>query len=126
MSRRTPLGFALGALSAFGSIAPGAGIHAWTAGATGVTTLVVMSRASLGRTGQELKASPALQGIYVVAGVTAIARMAAALVPGASVMLLSIVASAWASAFLGFAALHAPLLCPPKRQKPRAGGQFIN
>lgn len=89
-------------------------------------TLAVMSRASLGHAGQELKASPALQGIYVVAGIAAFAGIAAALVSEASVTLLHIAAFAWTIAFLGFAALYAPLLCLPKRRKPRAGRQIIN
>ncbi len=38
-------------------MAPGAGIHAWTGGAIGSMTIAVMTRASLGHTGQALKAS---------------------------------------------------------------------
>src|SRR5207244_1713584 len=38
-----PLGFLLGGLSAFDIVAPSSGIHSWTAGAIGITTLAVMS-----------------------------------------------------------------------------------
>src|SRR6185295_134927 len=48
-----PLGFLLNACSAFGIVAAGAGVHAWMAGAAGIMTLAVMSRASLGHTGQQ-------------------------------------------------------------------------
>jgi hypothetical protein len=51
--------FILAALSAFDLVAPGAGIHAWTGGAVGTMTLAVMSRATLGHTGQQLEASHA-------------------------------------------------------------------
>src|SRR5262249_28467999 len=109
-----PLGFALGSLAALGMVAPSAGIHAWTVGAIGIMTLAVMSRASLGHTGRPLAASPALQMIYAAAGIAAIARIAAALAPEIGTSLLHIGAVAWAMAFLGFAALYAPLLCQPK------------
>src|SRR5262249_30759783 len=48
-----PAGFVLLAASILwpGAIPPSAGIHAWTAGAIGMMTLAVMTRASLGHTG---------------------------------------------------------------------------
>ena len=74
-----PLGFALAAAASFGVLAASAGIHAWTAGAIGVMTLAVMTRASLGHTGQGLVASPMTQIIYLAAVVSALARVGAAL-----------------------------------------------
>src|SRR5204862_1670181 len=59
-----PLGFLLHALASFGALPPSAGIHAWMTGAAGIMTLAVMTRASLGHTGQALTASPATQAIY--------------------------------------------------------------
>src|SRR5262249_20096138 len=56
-----PLGFFLNALAAFGLVLPSAGIHAWMAGAAGIMTLAVMTRATLGHTGQQLSASIATQ-----------------------------------------------------------------
>lgn len=70
-----PLGFLLGGLSTFDIVAPSAGIHAWTAGAIGIMTLAVMSRASLGHTGRPLVASAALQVIYAAALIAALARV---------------------------------------------------
>ncbi len=110
-----PLGFLLGGLSAFDVVAPSAGIHAWTAGAFGIMTLAVMSRASLGHTGRPLTASPGLQTVYAAAAIGAVARICAVLHPQWNDALLPVAALGWAAAFLGFAALYAPLFCLPKR-----------
>jgi uncharacterized protein involved in response to NO len=114
-----PLGFLLGALAAIGGIAPSAGIHAWTVGAIGIMTLAVMSRATLGHTGRPLSATPGLQVVYALVATAAVARIAAAVLPGWSMALLHVAAFAWAAAFLGFAGLFAPLFCLSKRPSPR-------
>jgi len=111
-----PAGFLLNGLAAFGVVGSSAGIHAWTAGAMGIMTLAVMSRASLGHTGRELVASPMLQAAYAAATIAALTRICAALHPQWSDTLLPVAALAWAVAFLGFAALYAPLLLLPKRR----------
>jgi uncharacterized protein involved in response to NO len=105
-----PLGFLLNACSAFGFVSTSAGIHAWMAGAAGVMTLAVMSRASLGHTGQQLSASIATQGIYFAIVVAALARIHAVIEPAHSVPLLHVAAFAWAAAFLGFALCYGPAL----------------
>jgi uncharacterized protein involved in response to NO len=105
-----PLGFLLNACSAFGVVPTGAGVHAWMAGAAGVMTLAVMSRASLGHTGQQLTASAATQAIYVAIVVAALARVCAVLEPAHGVPLLHVAAFAWAAAFLGFALCYGPTL----------------
>ena len=112
-----PLGFLLASLSAFGVTPPSAGIHAWTAGAMGLMTLAVMSRASLGHAGQPLVASPALQLVYAAALLAALARIAAALFIDFDAVLLAVAALAWGAAFLGFAFLYAPLLCSSRPTK---------
>lgn len=105
-----PLGFLLSGLSAFGIMAPSAGIHAWTAGAIGIMTLAVMSRASLGHAGRALVASPALQGVYTAVSTAAFARICVGLHPSWNEALLYVAAFSWATAFLGFAFLYAPVL----------------
>jgi uncharacterized protein involved in response to NO len=105
-----PFGFLLNACSAFGVVPAGAGIHAWMAGGAGVMTLAVMSRATLGHTGQQLTASIVTQGIYVAIVVAAMARICAVLAPVHSVPLLHVAAFAWAAAFLGFALSYGPTL----------------
>lgn len=101
-----PAGFVLTALGAFDLVAPSAGIHAWTGGAIGAMTLAVMSRATLGHTGQRLEASPATQLIYAAVIVAAIARVCAALETDHAGLLLAVSGIAWAMAFLGFAAAY--------------------
>ncbi|MGY4285403.1 uncharacterized protein involved in response to NO [Bradyrhizobium sp. LM2.7] len=105
-----PLGFLLHAAAGFGALPPSAGIHAWMAGAAGTMTLAVMTRASLGHTGQALTASPATQAIYLAIIVGALARVAAVVLPAHSDALLHIAACGWVLAFLGFAIAFGPLL----------------
>ena len=105
-----PIGFLLNACSAFGIVPSGAGIHAWMGGAAGIMTLAVMSRASLGHTGQQLTASTATQGVYASIIVAALARICAVLELAHSVPLLHVAAFAWAAAFLGFALSYGPRL----------------
>jgi uncharacterized protein involved in response to NO len=105
-----PAGFFLTALSALDLIAPGAGVHAWTGGAIGTMTIAVMTRASLGHTGQALSASVATQGIYAAVVVAALTRICAALEPVHAQILLSVAGAAWSMAFLGFVAIYGPLL----------------
>ena len=110
-----PLGFLLNAAAAFGLVPTGAGIHAWMAGAAGTMTLAVMSRATLGHTGQQLTASFATQAIYAAVIVAALARICAVLEPDHSEVLLHVAAFAWAAAFFGFAAVYGPLLAGSDR-----------
>jgi uncharacterized protein involved in response to NO len=110
-----PVGFMLTALSAFDLVAPSAGIHAWTGGAIGTMTLAVMSRATLGHTGQRLEASPATQLIYAAVLVAALARICAVLEPDHAGVLLVVAGVAWAVAFLGFAAAYSVALWSPRR-----------
>lgn len=105
-----PIGFLLNACSAFGVIPTGAGVHAWMAGAAGIMTLSVMSRASLGHTNQALTASFSTQAISASVVVSAVARLCAILVPAHSMPLLHVAAFAWAAAFLGFALSYGPTL----------------
>jgi len=85
-----------------------AGLHAWTAGAVGLMTLAVMTRASLGHTGQALVASVPTQLIYLCALVAALARILAAFEPSSA--LLYGASAAWFLAFGGFAILFGSLL----------------
>jgi len=112
-----PSGFLLNAMSAFELVPAGAGIHAWMAGAAGTMTLAVMSRATLGHTGQQLTASRATQAIYAAIVVAALARICAVIEPAHSEPLLHLAAFAWAAAFFGFAISFGPLLSGAGRRK---------
>ncbi len=106
-----PTGFVLLALGilAPGSIAPAGALHSWTAGAIGLMTLAVMTRASLGHTGRPLTATPSIQLIYVAALTAALARILAAFGIAREPM-LHLSATAWVLAFAGFVVVYAPLL----------------
>jgi uncharacterized protein involved in response to NO len=105
-----PIGFLLNASAAFGLVLPSAGIHAWMVGGAGVMTLAVMTRATLGHTGQPLTASVATEAIYLAIVIAAIARICAVLHPQQSEILLHVAAFAWVFAFLGYALTFGPLL----------------
>ncbi|MGJ4940546.1 NnrS family protein [Bradyrhizobium sp. HKCCYLS1011] len=111
-----PLGFLINAAASFGAVLPSAGLHAWMAGAAGVMTLAVMTRATLGHTGQQLTASAATQAIYAAIVIAALARICAVLEPAHSELLLHVAAFAWVTAFLGFALAYGPLLLGLKRR----------
>jgi len=111
-----PLGFFLNAASAFGFVLPSAGVHAWMAGAAGIMTLAVMTRATLGHTGHSLTASAGTQAIYAAIIVAAVARICAVVHTAQSDVLLHVAAAAWVVAFLGFALAYGPLLV---RRDPR-------
>ncbi|MGE0767492.1 MAG: NnrS family protein [Hyphomicrobiaceae bacterium] len=111
-----PIGFALVALGIARPdiLAPTGALHAWTAGAIGLMTLAVMTRASLGHTGRPLTATRAIQAIYVAALIAALARILAAF----SVLrepMLHLSAIAWVLAFGGFVAAYTPLLMRARR-----------
>jgi uncharacterized protein involved in response to NO len=110
-----PVGFLLAALSALDIIVASAALHAWMVGGAGTLTLAVMTRASLGHTGNALIASPATQAIYLAIVVAAVARICSSLEPAWSPWTLHIAAYAWAAAFLGFAAAYGPLLLRGRR-----------
>jgi uncharacterized protein involved in response to NO len=104
-----PLGFLLiGTSTMLDSVPPSAGIHAWTAGAVGLMTLAVMTRATLGHTGQPLQAGAVTQVIYALILVSALARIAAAF--SGEPMLMHAAALAWVTGFAGYVLAYGPLL----------------
>ena len=105
-----PIGFLLNAASAFDMVPASAGIHAWMAGAAGIMTLAVMSRATLGHTGQRLTASASTQAVYAAAIIAVLARICAVIEPLHGGPLLALAAFAWAAAFIGFAICFGPVL----------------
>ncbi len=106
-----PIGFLLTAAAAIspGTVSKVAGIHAWTAGAIGLMTLAIMTRASLGHSGRPLTASHPIVAIYFCAAAAAAARILAGMGVQPSIMLYA-AAALWILAFWGFSAVFAPLL----------------
>ena len=104
-----PLGFLLIGASIWLPLIPAsAGVHAWAAGAVGLMTLAVMTRASLGHTGKPLQAGPATQAMYGVVLVAAVLRIVSAIT--GSMFLLEFAGVAWIAGFALFVLLYGPLL----------------
>jgi len=114
-----PLGaLALGAEAlAPGSLGMAAAQHLWMAGAIGLMTLAVMTRATLGHTGQALTAGPWTAALYLALLAAVAARLAAGVWPSAAASLHSLSGVAWIGAFAGFALLYGPLLLGPRRPR---------
>jgi uncharacterized protein involved in response to NO len=87
-----------------------AAIHVWAIGGIGMMTLAMMTRATLGHTGQPLAATPATQVIYATIGVAMLARIAVEFWPAATIPLIYGAALAWVLAFAGFAMVFGPKL----------------
>jgi uncharacterized protein involved in response to NO len=115
-----PIGFLLEGAAAADVIDPSAGLHAWMAGGVGVMTLAVMSRATLGHTGQALRASKATLIVYAMIVAAALARVGAVLLPQYTAQLLHAAAFAWVAAFAGFATVYAPLLLGHRKRRKSA------
>ena len=103
-----PLGFVLTGLSTISSVPATAGIHAWGAGAIGLMTLAVMTRASLGHTGHALLAGPVTQASYGSVFIGAVLRILAAVL--GNVLVLEVAGILWILGFVLFATAYGPLL----------------
>ena len=103
-----PLGFLLLGLGTFTPAIPTtAGIHAWTVGAIGLMTVAVMTRATLGHTGQSLKGL-ATQAIYGLIFLSAVLRITAAFF--SSLVLIEAAAVCWLLGFALFVIAFGPIL----------------
>ena len=112
-----PIGFAglAAAILLPDAVPMSAGIHAWTVGAIGTMTLAIMTRASLGHTGQPLEAGTQTQSIYIAIVIAAALRIIAAVFPGTMIPLLYAAGAAWVAAFWMFAVGYGPLLSRPRK-----------
>jgi uncharacterized protein involved in response to NO len=88
--------------------------HVWMAGAIGLMTLAVMTRATLGHTGRELTAGAGTTMLYLALVAAVVVRLAAGLWPMAAPALHGFSGLAWIAAFGGFASLYGPLLLGPR------------
>jgi uncharacterized protein involved in response to NO len=107
-----PLGaLALGAeIIAPGHLGMAAAQHLWMGGAAGLMTLAVMTRATLGHTGQALTAGPGTSGLYAAMILAVLARLAAGIRPEQAHLWHMLAGSFWILAFGGFALLYGRLL----------------
>lgn len=97
-------------------VPPTAGIHALAAGAIGVMTLAVMTRATRGHTGRELTAPWGTQLIYALVNLGALTRVGSALSVAHQSWLLPLSAVLWSASFALFAIIYAPLLAAAPRR----------
>ncbi len=113
-----PLGMlALGAAILWpGVVPPASAQHVWMAGAIGVMTLAVMTRATLGHSGRELTAGPATAAVYLSVVASVLARLAGGTVPEWSMPLWTLSAVLWCCGYAGFLWLYGGLLIRPGRK----------
>ncbi|HSF64915.1 MAG TPA: NnrS family protein [Paracoccaceae bacterium] len=109
------LGFWAVAAAGLGWFPASAVLHVWTAGAIGLKTLAVMTRASLGHAGLPLHATPVIASVYLAILLSVLLRLAAGVWPGQG-WLLHGAALAWMAGFGTLAAVYWPVLT-----RPRAG-----
>lgn len=109
-----PVGFLLiGAGIAWPGAIPASGaLHAWLAGAVGLMTLAVMTRASLGHSGRPLAARATETAIYLLVLGSAILRIVAGF--GGPNWLLTLAATGWIAGFGLFTIAYWPILTRPR------------
>ena len=107
-----PLGaLALGTeILAPGLLGAAAAQHLWMGGAIGLMTLAVMTRATLGHTGQVLTAGPGTIAIYAALVAAVLARVAVGVWPDQVAVLHTASGCLWIGAFGGFAVVYGRLL----------------
>jgi uncharacterized protein involved in response to NO len=76
--------------------------------------LAVMTRASLGHTGRELRANAATQAIYALVTIGAILRVAASLGVGPYMPMIHTAGLLWGASLLLFLIAYAPVLWRPR------------
>ena len=109
----------LGLASLIDFLLPSAALHMLTIGAMGTIILAVMTRATLGHGGRELRADRVTTLAYVLVSLAAAARLLATLLPDQHDPILFAAGLCWIAAFIMFVIAYAPILIP--RQRGPAG-----
>lgn len=110
-----PAGLLMLGASLLWALIPGsAAIHALTAGAMATMILAVMTRATLGHTGRELRADGATVLLYVLITAGAVLRVGAPLGMIDYTLGMRLSALSWGGAFLGFAVIYGRILFSPR------------
>lgn len=91
--------------------------HFWMAGAIGLMTLAVMTRATLGHTGQNLTAGAGTVIIYLALILSVFARVAGGVWPEVSGPLTTAAGLLWIVGFGGFSIVYGALLLRPPAAK---------
>jgi uncharacterized protein involved in response to NO len=90
-------------------------LHALTAGSIALLTLAVMTRATLGHTGNPLSAGPATVAIYVLVFAGAALRLLLPYAPWPYAQSMAVAGGLWAAGYLLFVVTYGPLLLRPRR-----------
>jgi uncharacterized protein involved in response to NO len=110
-----PLGLLLLGASRFVWCIPrSSAVHALAAGALASMTLAVMTRATLGHTGRELRADGATQAIYLLVTLGAVVRFAAPMLPFDYIATVGLAGLLWSGAFLLYLLSYGPKLLGPR------------
>lgn len=88
--------------------------HLWMAGAIGTMTVAVMTRATLGHTGQALIANRGTVLIYAAIVGAVLARFMAGGAPDYAMGLYNLAGALWCLCFLAFALVYGPALLRPR------------
>ncbi|KAJ01629.1 NnrS family protein [Sulfitobacter mediterraneus] len=88
--------------------------HLWMAGALGVMTLAVMTRASLGHSGRALISDPVTVGIYAAIVISVFFRWLAGNWPEQQGILHAVSGASWVIAFGGFALSYGAMMIRPR------------
>lgn len=91
-----------------------AGQHLWMAGAIGMMTLAVMTRATRGHTSRALAADRTTAWLYIAMLAAVMLRVAAASMPEWSSTFYTLAGTAWIACFGGFCWSYGPMLLCPK------------
>lgn len=106
-----PIGLLLLGAAILGPAMPrSAAVHALTAGAMATMILAVMTRASLGHTGRELRANGGTAALYLLVTLGALLRLAASFGLVDYMLGLEVAGLAWGGAFFLFLVAYGPIL----------------
>ncbi|MCX7566159.1 NnrS family protein [Sulfitobacter sp. F26169L] len=97
------------------SISQAAALHIWTAGAIGLMTIAVMTRATRGHAGHPLEAGHTTTALYLALILSVPLRLAADLLPDMRTALLDASALFWIIGFASFVAIYGPMLVLAKK-----------
>jgi uncharacterized protein involved in response to NO len=89
---------------------PASAQHLWMAGAIGVMTLAVMTRATLGHTGRELTVGGGTAALYLLVVASVFVRLLGGALPEQALSLWTLSAILWCCGFAGFVLLYGRLL----------------
>jgi uncharacterized protein involved in response to NO len=92
-------------------------VHALTAGAVGIMTLAVMTRASLGHTGHARHAGPVTISIYILVTLGALLRVFGPATSLSSNLVFILAGIGWSGAYLLFALVYGPMLLRPSLEE---------